>query len=264
MKSEPIEELRRSGEIVFTTDGALIVSGLPLKLLRWIDAQLRQLGGSLREIQCPALIGRDFLERVNYFESFPHGATRVEAIRRSGLLAPAVCYHCFGILTNARLNTPAEITCIGKCFRHENGRTDAAGRLWEFTMREFVFVATSEVVRQQRRDWIEKIRGFADAIGLKGQVEIATDPFFGNASRGRKLLQQLKELKYEFSVALPDGSQRALASFNLHETFFTSRFGIELVGAPQAHSGCVAFGLERWMLAILAQRGIDESAQLCG
>ena len=54
MKSEPIEELRRSGEIVFTTDGALIVSGLPLKLLRWIDAQLRQLGGSLREIQCAA------------------------------------------------------------------------------------------------------------------------------------------------------------------------------------------------------------------
>jgi len=264
MKSDPIEELRRSGEIVFTADGALIVSGLPLRLMRWIDAQLRQLGGSLTEIQCPALIGRDFLERANYFESFPHGATRVEATQRCGLLAPAVCYHCFGMLTNVDLNTPAEITCIGKCYRHENGGTDSAGRLWEFTMREFVCVAPSEVVQQQRRDWIEKVRSFADAIGLEGQVEIATDPFFGDASRGRKLLQQLKELKYEFSVALPDGSRRALASFNLHETFFTSRFGIRLFGAPQAHSGCVAFGLERWMLAILAQRGIDEAAQLCG
>jgi seryl-tRNA synthetase len=264
MKTDPIEELRRRGEIVFTADGALIVGGLPLKLLQWIDAQLLHLGGTVREIQCPALIERDFLEHANYFESFPHGATRVEAIPRSGLLAPAVCYHCFGILTNAHLETPAEITCIGKCYRHENGTTDAVGRLWEFTMREFVFVATPEVVQQQRRDWIERARNFADSVGLKGKIEIATDPFFGKTGRGRKLLQQIKELKYEFSCAMPDGSKLALASFNLHETFFTSRFGITLAGAPAPHSACVAFGLERWMLAVLAQCGIEKAVQLCG
>jgi seryl-tRNA synthetase len=264
MKTDPIEELRRRGEIVFTVDGALMVGGLPLKLLRWIDAQLRQLGGGVTEIQCPALIDRDVLERANYFESFPHGATRVDAIQRSGLLAPAVCYHCFGRLMDTYLDTPAAITCVGKCYRHENGASNTVGRLWEFTMREFVFVATPEAVKQQRRDWIERVRSFADSVGLKGKIEIATDPFFGKTGRGRKLLQQIKELKYEFSCVMPEGSKLALASFNLHETFFTSRFGITLAGAPAPHSACVAFGLERWMLAVLTQCGIESATQLCG
>lgn len=263
IKTDPIKELRRRGEIVFTRDGALTVGGLPLRLLRWIDAQLLRLGGGATELQCPALIDRDLLERANYFESFPHGATDVQGDQRTGLLTPAVCYHCFGRLADAYLETPAAITCIGKCYRHENPGRDGLGRLWEFTMREFVFVATPDAVREQRREYVDRVRNFADSVGLQGTVEIAADPFFGRTGRGRKLLQQVKELKYEFRCAMPDGSKIALSSFNLHETFFTSRFGIALAGVPQPHSACIAFGLERWMLAILAQRGIETTAQLC-
>jgi len=264
MKTGPIEELQRQGEIVFTADGGLMLGGLPLRLLRWIDAQLLQLAGCVSEIQCPSLIERQVLERASYFESFPHGATRVEAGQRSGLLAPAICYHCFAKLANAQIETPAGFTCVGKCYRHENGATHVLGRLWEFTMREFVFLATPELVHQQRRDWMERVASFAHAVGLKGEIELATDPFFGEAGRGKKLLQQIKELKYEFSVVMPDGSKLAIASFNLHETFFTSRFGIVAAGASETHSACVAFGLERWMLAILAQCGLEAVGQLCG
>ena len=264
MQTEPIQELQRRGELVFTASGALILSGLPLRLFRWIDTQLLELAGDVNEISCPSLIAPQVLERAGYFESFPDGATRVEGGPCSASLAPAVCYHCFAKLTEACLEAPIAMTCRGKCYRHENGATDTIGRLWEFTMREFVLVASPELVEEQRRSWIEKVCGFADSIGLKGEVRSATDPFFGRASRGRKLLQQLKQLKYEFSVDFLDGSRRALASFNLHETFFTSRFGIKIAGAPQAHSGCFAFGLERWMLAILTQRGVDNAAELCG
>lgn len=264
MQAEAIQELQRRGEIVFTTSGALLLSGLPLRLFRWIDRQLLELGGAIDEISCPSLIAPQVLERAGYFESFPHGATRVEGGPHSGSLAPAVCYHCFAKLTDARLEAPVAITCRGTCYRHENGATDTIGRLWEFTMREFVLIASPELVEEQRRSWIDKVRSFAGSIGLRGEIRSATDPFFGTAGRGRKLLQQLKHLKYEFSVDVLDGSRRALASFNLHETFFTSRFGIKMAGAAQTHSGCVAFGLERWMLAILAQRGIKYSAELCG
>lgn len=263
VKTDPIEELCRRGEIVFTGDGALALGGLALRLLRWIDAELLRLGGAPMELQCPALINREVLERANYFESFPHGATVVQADQHTGLLAPAVCYHCFGRLTHARLESPAAITCVGKCYRHENPDHDELGRLWEFTMREFVFVSTPEAVRKERRDWIDRVRNFADSLGLPGEIEIATDPFFGRTGRGRKLLQQIKELKYEFRCPMPDGSKLALSSFNLHETFFTSRFEIALAGVPQPHSACIAFGLERWMLAILAQCGIEKTAQLC-
>jgi seryl-tRNA synthetase len=264
MRPDPITELRRRGEIVCTTGGALIVGGLPLRLMRWVDAQLVQRGGGVTEMQCPALIDRDLLKRADYFESFPHCATRIESMEHSVLLAPAVCYHCFGRLADRRLDAPAAITCAGKCYRHENGAKGMIGRLWEFTMREFVFVATPEAVKLERRAWIERVRSFADLVGLEGKIEVATDPFFGNSGRGGKLLQQIKELKYEFRCAMPDGSKLALASFNLHETFFTSRFGIAMAGAAEPHSACVAFGLERWMLAILGQRGIEATAQLCG
>jgi seryl-tRNA synthetase len=264
MNDDPIQELRRRGEIALTADGALLLAGLPLRLLRWIDAQLLKSAGSISEIQCPSLIERKVLERASYFESFPHGATRVETRKRSGLLAPAVCYHCFANLVNAHLETPVAITCIGKCYRREHEATDAVGRLWEFTMREFVSVATPELVQEGRRNWMKKVRSFADSIGLEGEIEIASDPFFGNVGRGRKLLQQIKELKYEFSVVMPDGTKLALASFNLHEAFFTSRFAITLRGESKTYSGCVAFGLERWMLAVLAQCGIETSAKLCG
>ena len=130
-------------------------------------------------------------------------------------------------------------------------------------MREFVFIAPPELVEQQRRTWMDKVCCFADSLGLKGEIRLATDPFFGSATRGRKLLQQVKQLKYEFAVDFLDGSHHALASFNLHETFFTSRFGIAVAGAPHTHSGCVALGLERWLLAVIAQRGIEGAAKFC-
>jgi seryl-tRNA synthetase len=263
MKTDPISELHRRGELAFTANGALIVGGSALRLLRWIDAQLLLRGGSVTEIQCPALIDGNLLERAGYFASFPHQATRVECSQRPALLAPAVCYHCFGRLSDTCLDAPIAITCVGTCYRYETGGTDIAGRLWEFTMREFVFVDTPEIVKEQRRDWIERVRSFADSVGLRGTVAVATDPFFGKPGRGQKLLQQIKELKYEFQCAMPDGSKLALASFNLHESFFTSRFGIALAGTAKVHSACVAFGLERWMLAILARRGVEATAQLC-
>jgi seryl-tRNA synthetase len=264
MKADPIQELRERGEIVFTSDGALLIGNLPLRLLRWIDAQLLKLTGDMSEIRCPSLIDRQVLERASYFESFPDRATEVATGKRSALLAPAVCYHCFAKLTNTSLEAPAAITCIGKCYRQENGASPALGRLWEFTMREFVFVATPELVEQERQHWMKRVCDFAGSIGLNGEIEIASDPFFGDAGRGRKLLQKLKELKYEFCVVMPDDSKLALASFNLHEAFFTSRFAIKLRGTSKTHSGCVAFGLERWMLAVLAQRGIEASTHLCG
>jgi seryl-tRNA synthetase len=264
MKTDPINELRRRGELSFTARGALIIGDLPLRLLRWIDTQLLQRGGILTEIQCPALIDRNLLERADYFAAFPHGATRVEGNDDSVFLAPAVCYHCFGKLCDSCLDRPVAMTCVGKCYRHENGTTNMAGRLWEFTMREFVFVASPENVKRQRADWIDQVRSFAESTGLQGNVEVATDPFFGKSGRGRKLLQQIKELKYEFCSVMPDGSKLALASFNLHESFFTSRFGIAVAGVAEPHSGCVAFGLERWMLAILSHHGLEGTAQLCG
>ena len=52
------------------------------------------------------------------------------------------------------------------------------------------------------------------------------------------------------------GGDLALASTNFHRDFFGETFDIARDGAP-AFSGCAAFGLERWLHALLAIHGAD-------
>ena len=202
------------------------------------------------------------------------------------LLNPAVCYHAYALHAGRRLAEPVLLTARQSCFREadrEAGRrfagdasvartTDTASpagggganpdgspaRLWEFTMREVVFLGPPAWVREQRAAWSARIEAWTAGLGLSGRLVAATDPFFGAPGRGRRLLQQLKDLKLELQLDVGGGGGGegpvAAASFNLHEDFFGTRFGIACDGAP-AHSGCAAFGLERWTLAWLARHG---------
>jgi hypothetical protein len=52
----------------------------------------------------------------------------------------------------------------------------------------------------------------------------------------------------------------AAASFNLHESFFGKAFDIRLPDGSSASSGCVAYGIERWLLAFLAAHGTSARA----
>jgi seryl-tRNA synthetase len=208
------------------------------------------------EYRFGSAIARDTLERAGYFESFPDGATRlVGAGDGPGYcLAPAVCYHAYEEFAGRRIDRPLLITAESPCFRDGDRRAGGAGRLWEFTMREVVFVGGPDWVAARREEWMARIRDFAASLGLEGSVEPATDLFFGTMGRGKRLLQQIKGLKYELRLVTGD-APLAVASFNLHETFFGQRFAMALLDGRDAHSACVALGLERWVLAFLEQRG---------
>jgi hypothetical protein len=72
-------------------------------------------------------------------------------------------------------------------------------------------------------------------------------------------LQRIKGLKHELTLVFPDGRSLAIASFNDHQRFFGEAFDIRLASGEHAASGCVAFGIERWLLAILATHGTSPS-----
>ena len=201
-----------------------------------LDAQIAALTDAV-ELEFPSVIPRATLERAGHFEAFPDGAISAGEGR---YFMPAVCYHCYARWAGERLAKPRIVTCAGRCCRNE---CDPPTRLREFTMREIVFAGESDWVADQRHEWMRRIEAFAKSLGLSARLELATDPFFGGEARGKRLLQQLKELKYELRV----GSM-AITSFNLHETHFTERFDIAMTDGV-AHTGCVAFGLERWRLA---------------
>jgi hypothetical protein len=98
-------------------------------------------------------------------------------------------------------------------------------------------------------------RQLATDLGLSARIVEAEDPFFAPTARGKALLQRVKGLKRELLLPIGDDRSIAAASINDHEGFFGEAFRIRCADRGWARSGCVAFGVERWLLAVLAAHG---------
>jgi hypothetical protein len=219
---------------------------LPDRLDRTVEELAVAAGAS--SLRFPSALPRATLERADFFASFP--STAIDAPSPNGtplMFAPAACYHWYQAIAGTRLTEATTVTCVCACGRNEPAGYDAA-RLRSFTMREIVFAGPADWVAEQRERWQDRLVALARLEGIDVRVEAATDPFFGSAGRGRALLQQIKELKRELRAPVGEGTL-AIASANLHEQFFGTRFAIASPDGTPAHTGCVAIGLERWEIA---------------
>ncbi|PJH75029.1 MAG: hypothetical protein CO064_08820, partial [Anaerolineae bacterium CG_4_9_14_0_8_um_filter_58_9] len=113
-------------------------------------------------------------------------------------------------------------------------------------------------VLQNREIGRERMRGFFEEIGLAYHVESANDPFFIGEFKKQAAFQSAFQLKFEIRARLPfkDGTL-AVGSYNYHQDFFGRSLNITLPDGSPAHTGCIAFGLERMAFAFLAQFGLD-------
>ena len=276
-----VAALRARGELWEPAPGVVGLRGAPLALLRRIDAGLASLCASETDDEwaVPAALPLETLERAGYFASFPQWLTlashltddrsTLERIASSAeparvassacapagaALAPAVCYHVYAALEGTILRGPRIVTAQGQCWRHEGPRLSTLERGWAFTMREVVCLGTAQECAAFRERGVRMARSLAAALGLDGSMEPAADPFFAPTAQGRALLQRVKGLKHELRLPIGDGETTAAASFNLHEQFFGEAFDIRLADGEPVHTACVAFGLERWLLATLLRR----------
>jgi hypothetical protein len=96
------------------------------------------------------------------------------------------------------------------------------------------------------------ITEFLAEIGLPIELKPATDPFFNPSKNPQYIMQKLDPVKNEMIF---DGSL-AIGSYNLHHNHFGTAFGITRNG-DDAYSGCVAFGIERWIFAIASTFGTE-------
>jgi acyl carrier protein len=261
--TSPIDALEHRGDLVSTGAGQVALSGLALEIFDAVDHTVvewaRFLGAPERRY--PNLIARDVLERAGQVAS----TTVVVAAAPDNsqvALAPAVCYHAYPAWTGRTLGPNASLlTARGRCYRYEGGSYAPLERLWEFTMREIIVLGAREQVENVRQSLVRQVTSLVETLELDGAVETATDPFFAAGDEGRRLMQQAGALKYELRLTVDSsGRSIAAASFNHHHDFFGNRFAIHLADEVVAHSGCVAFGLERWVLAILSQHGVDDRA----
>jgi acyl carrier protein len=248
------------GEIEWNAEGGVELRGSVLALARHLDsvvaAWARELG-AVEEVFSDA-IALETLERAGFIEAFPQ---KLVCIKGDDDFArpPAHCYHHYPLLARRVVDEPGSIvTVAGRCYRNEADRAHPLERLREFMMREIVAVGSESFVETMRRDLIARVSRWIAELDLNGFIEVASDPFFTRATRGRQLMQQLQPLQYELRLASGEGHTVAAASFNHHQDHFGKAFSIRQQNGDAAHSGCVAFGWERWVIAFIAQHGLDE------
>ena len=279
--ASPLELLRQRGDVRVVGAGRVALAGFALEVFEAVDATVVRWAESLGapEHRYPSLIDAAVLERAAVVipseardrrhpergASLSIGTTaipRLSARDDTVTLSPAVCYHAYPEWSGQTLgDTPTLLTARGHCYRYEDGNHVPLERLWEFTMREIIVVGTRQQVEAVRQSLVRHVTALVDTLEVDASIETASDPFFAAGDEGRRLMQQAGALKYELRLAVDEtGRTIAAASFNHHHDFFGTRFGIRLADDTPAHSGCVAFGLERWVLALLAQHGVERGA----
>lgn len=240
----------------------------------------------------PAMIKASLLARCGYFEMHPNALSfvshlvndfdEIEKFRQANssiteikmthagafapfhyCLNPAACFPCYEDLENQSIDLAGEVlTWKGRVFRYESRNTRGLDRLWEFNVRELVFIGTDDFVKEGRAAAMELIIGLLDEWDLSGRIETATDPFFATVYAAKCFWQETMDVKYELCLdieAKPDGKPRSIAagSMNLHGAFFGDRFNIRDHLGVSAYTGCIGWGLERWVLAVFAQHGLN-------
>lgn len=282
-----INEMRRTGLLWEAAPGLAGLRGPAARLRAAIEHELYELcmNAADEEWHVPPALPFATLARADYFASFPQwltavahldtdentlesiaasanpAASAVDALRAQPLaLQPAVCYHVYAGLAGTVIRTPVCCTVSGSCWRHEAARLVPLERGWAFTMREVVRIGSAGEVREFRMRGIEAAISLARRLGLAPSIEEAADPFFAPSARGRAVIQQLKSLKHELRLPIGGGQSVAAGSFNDHAHFFGEAFDIRLEDGSPATSGCVAFGVERWVLAVLVEYGLEPDA----
>jgi seryl-tRNA synthetase len=274
--------------------GQVAYSGPVLKLAQLINdksGELYRKAYGAKDSHFPAMIDADTLHKCGYFDSHPNAVTfvgnviedfdAIEEFRRANscsegalmpqqdhihidgmCLNPAACFPCYPTLTGQDFKEGQCYTWLGRVFRYESRNINGLDRLYEFNVRELVFVGNEEYVRACRAKALPIVEELASFIDIDCQVQTATDPFFATVSAAKKFWQAAQEVKNEIKIPAlgNDGSTKMLAcgSINLHGNFFGKRFGFTCENGEPAQTGCVGLGIERWVLAAFTQHGFDE------
>lgn len=174
-------------------------------------------------------------------------------------LSPSACFHTYLDYQEQILDSEKIITFTQNVFRNE-GRFNFSerGRFRDYHVREIVFMGSSNFVNATRSKIIEKTIEFVKSIGFDYCLVTASDSFIIPKLQKYKNIQKLEKTKYELRLNIDPENDISVASFNIHGTAFTEPFNISVKDVEKTVTGCVGYGIERWVYAFLSQFGDDE------
>jgi seryl-tRNA synthetase len=229
----------------------------------------------------PPVMARWVFDRTDYLKSFPdlmgsvhtfRGTDRqhAELVRRAEdagdwaemltpadvVLCSATCHPIYPLCTGRLPDGGRHFEVNGYCFRCEPSIDPA--RMQAFHMHEAVYVGDPDTAQDHRDRGLERGLELLGSLGLDVRAEAANDPFFGRLGTMLAANQRDEELKIEGVVPIcSEDNPTAVMSANCHRDHFGLPFGIETTTGGTAHSACVAFGVDRVALALLARHGLD-------
>jgi len=234
-------------------------------------------------LRFPPVMSRRQVEKSGYLKSFPHflgcvsclageepevrdaverheaGQDWTPALSPADLvLSPAACYPVYPLAASRGQVPPRglifDVAC--DCFRREPSKM--LDRLQSFRMREYVCIGTPDQVDAFRQRWMKLAEGFAARLGLSWRIDYASDPFFGRGGKLMATSQIEQALKFELLIPVhSDEKPTACMSFNCHRDHFGAAWNIRTEAGEVAHTGCVAFGIDRLALALFSTHGLD-------
>lgn len=284
----PMDDLLRRREVVKEGDGFYAIGPLMTSVMDYLEHRLLEIAAEAgaTPYRFPALISPEYLEKVQYFKNFPHSLAFVSHLNESlpdierfaadghccdgqvvadpslfarpnAMLSPTVCHHLYNTLAGAKIAPEGLVaTAFGNCFRFESRNMASLERVWNFTMREIIFVGEDDFIEEG----LAKLRGaFSDVLAeldLTYAVMTANDPFFVGTFRDQAAYQAAFELKYEVRAPLPYADKTiAVASYNRHGNFFGRTLDILDSAGEAACTGCFGVGYERLAFAFVSQHG---------
>jgi seryl-tRNA synthetase len=235
------------------------------------------------QLRFPPVLPRSDLERIGYLKSFPHLAgsifafdgTEAQAAELSEraerhedwsgyqamtdlVLTPAACYPVYPAIAARGALAPGGVTIdAGGAYVFRREPSSDPARLQMFHQREIVRIGEPHIVQAWRDTWRERALELLRSIGLRVELDLASDPFFGHSGRMLKASQREQRLKFEVLTQIAGPDLTAVASFNYHQDHFSCAYGIELADGETAHTACLGFGLERITIALLRTHGFD-------
>ena len=287
---QPADPLDHLADVLFHdmgSDGVYARTALYEDMVERLAALItRHREDNTEVMRFPPVMSRAQLEKSGYLKSFPnllgcvcglHGSEReinaaVGRFDAGGdwttslspadlVLSPAACYPVYPIAAS-RGQLPAgglRFDVAADCFRREPSRH--LDRLQSFRMREYVCIGSADDVSAFRERWMVRAQAITRDLGLSFWVDHASDPFFGRVGQIKAVSQKQQSLKFELLIPLRSEDQpTACMSFNYHREHFGTTWGIVDANGEAAHTGCVAFGMDRLAVAMFHTHGTEPAS----
>jgi seryl-tRNA synthetase len=285
---DPMPYLLSNNFLVLTGRGRFIYTGPMLQLMEALDRFLSNYAAQIgaEPHAYPTTVGTKTLLQSGYLKAFPQHAlfvapaafsasslTTIGQCSSAGdldapyderifanhdeILAPTVCYHTMEAMQGRNLDTSRCFSAVNACHRFETLANNSLDRLQTFRMREIIQFGNQDEVMATLDSALSWTAAILTRWGITHRITTATDPFFAGAVGNKLYFQSMFALKRELRLRLDFSNHwLSVASFNNHQQSLTRAFDIHNRNGA-LFSGCVGWGYERLVYALLSQLGTN-------